>query len=97
MSGIASIDLQRAVGNQGANREKNSQKNLVTQSWGLGSSREEKGTHTQERRSRDRLEGLWGAPAHRARTEGWGHSRDQPQQLKATFTRERLHYRFPLV
>lgn len=59
MSGIASIDLQRAVGNQGANREKNSQKNSEHRAGVWEPPVRRKG-HTQVRRSRARLEELVG-------------------------------------
>lgn len=59
--------------------------------------------HTEVRRSRDRLEEP-GAPGVPITSCTWGRTpRDgetaeiQPQQLKATFTRERLCYRFPLM
>lgn len=53
--------------------------------------------HTQVRRSRDRLEepGALGVSSTScSQTEGWGDTAEiQPQQLKATFTRERFYYR----
>lgn len=67
------------MGNQGANREKNSQKNLVTQSWGLGTSREEKGTHTGEKEQGQAGGALGGSITGCTQgqdSEGWGDSRD---------------------
>lgn len=100
-----SIDRStESSGKPGSKQGKEQSEELRTQSWGLGTTSEEKGPHAGEK-EQGKAGGAGGSRRfhHELHTEPGLRLRDgetaqiQPQQLQAMLTRERLCYTFPVM